>query len=453
MDADLNPVSDDGGGSGQTAAGDIALMGAKTNELLFAQAVDPTPPNEEAVGLIFDINPLDPAVIAVVGAVVVCLVAATWWCRRKPSKTCQATTTLAAGGSAGTVSAATDRRSSPVVQSRYSTRGHGVSPPGSRRLARRASSPASANRSSRPGKVMILTPQQLALCEVLYDVYNGVVPSRGIESKAVQECDLSPADIRRQFKNIKRARELDRENASSSDNNGSGAPPSSPTPRRAAQSRLTRPSTRRASIAAAAAADTKQQPEAGKQPSSRAKKSSRIPVPSKRAAAAAAAAAATTAPSTKKPPVSPRSTPIKRGAAARPGTVGGRGSPARAAKRAAPSSPSGRSAAASVLPSSPPESPMRTRGRNNRTASVRVGSPKSAPTKRAAAAAAAAASSPRSGGGGTPSKRGKPSVLEIARREAQQQTVDVASTRASSLRARRSSRSNTNNAMRRGTKS
>ncbi|CAM9321006.1 unnamed protein product [Ectocarpus sp. 4 AP-2014] len=452
MDAGLKSVSDDGGSNsalGQTAGWDIDLMGAKGNELLFAQAVDPTPPSEEAVRF-FDINPLDPAVIAVVGAVGVCLVAATWWCRRKPSKTSQATTTLATGGSAGTVSAATDRTSSPVIQSRYNTRGHGVSTPGSRRSTRRASSPASANRSSPPGKVMILTPQQLALCEVLYDVYNGVVPSRGIESKAVQECDLSTADIRRQFKIVKRARELDRENASSSDNNGSGAPPSSPTPRPTAQSRLTRPSTRRASIAAAAA-DTKQQPGAGKQPSFRAKTSSRIPVPGKRRAVAAAAAA-TTAPSTKKPPVSPRSTPVKRGAAAKPGTAGGGGSSARAAKRAAPSSPSGRSAA-SVLPSSPPESPMRTRGRDNRTASVRIGSPKSAPTKRAAAAAAAAASSPRSRGGGTPSKRGKPSVLEIARREAQQQTVDVASTRASSLRARRSSRSNTNTATRRGTKS
>ncbi|CAN0408152.1 unnamed protein product, partial [Ectocarpus sp. 13 AM-2016] len=193
MDAGLNPVSDDGGGSalGQTAARDVDLMGAKSNELLFAQAVDPTPPNEEAVGLIFDINPLDPAVIAVVGAVVVCLFAATWWSRRKPSKTSRATTTPSTGGSAGTVSAATDRTSSPVIQSRYNTRGHGVSTPGSRRSARRASSPASANRSSPPGKVMILTPQQLALCEVLYDVYDGVVPSRGIESKAVQECDLS----------------------------------------------------------------------------------------------------------------------------------------------------------------------------------------------------------------------------------------------------------------------
>ncbi|CAN0386551.1 unnamed protein product, partial [Ectocarpus sp. 13 AM-2016] len=193
MDAGLNPVSDDGGGSalGQTAARDVDLMGAKSNELLFAQAVDPTPFNEEAVGLIFDINPLDPAVIAVVGAVVVCLVAATWWCRPKPSKMPRATTTLATGGSAGTVSAATDRTSSPVIQSRYNTRGQGLSTPGSRRSARRASSPASANRSSPPGKVMILTPQQLALCEVLYDVYDGVVPSRGIESKAVQECDLS----------------------------------------------------------------------------------------------------------------------------------------------------------------------------------------------------------------------------------------------------------------------
>ncbi|CAM9989993.1 unnamed protein product, partial [Ectocarpus fasciculatus] len=430
MDADLNPGSDGGGGGsalGQTAE-DIDLTGAKSNEVLFAQAVNPTPPNEEAVGLIFDINPLDPAVVAVVGAVVVCLVAATWWCRRKPRKTSRATTTLATGGSeTGTASAATGRAPSPVVQPRYNTRGHRVTSPGSGGSARRASSPAPANRSSPPGKVMILTPQQLAICEVLYDVYNGVVPSRGIESKAVQECALSTADIRRQFKNIKRARELDRDNASSSssfdgNNNGSGAPPSSPTtPRRAAQSRLTRPSTRRASTAAAAAA--KQQPETGKkQPSSRGKNSSRLPVPSKRTTSATAAA--TIAPSTKKPPASPRSTPVKRGTATRSGSSslkaggGGGGSPARAAKRAAPSSPSGRSAA-SVLPSSPPESPVRTRGRSDRTPSMRIGSPKSTPTKRAAAtaaAAAAAASSPRSGdGGGTPAKRGRPSVLEIAR--------------------------------------
>lgn len=36
-----------------------------------------------------------------------------------------------------------------------------------------------------------MTPQQAALCEVLYDVYSGVVPARGIESKTVRECSLS----------------------------------------------------------------------------------------------------------------------------------------------------------------------------------------------------------------------------------------------------------------------
>eukprot|EP00752_Nemacystus_decipiens_P003970 g3636.t1 len=358
-----------------------------------------TTPNTAAVGLVFDINPADPAVISVlVGVATLLLFAAVCFrngkCQRRNG-----------GGGVGGEEQHQEQQqqqqqhkgqtpeAAVTSRPRYNTRGHRVaaSPPGS------GGSPV--------GKAM--TPQQAALCEVLYDVYAGSVPARGIESKTVRECNLSTADIRRQFKHIKQAREA----AVSS--GGTSPPP--------------RLATRRS-----VGAKKPPQPSPAKQTLS----SSR----------------GTSAASPVKAPASPRRTPVKRGAATRPAP-----STPRSGKRST-GPPSASKAKASVLPSpsrlrttqASPGSPMSTRGKSSRASPLRVGSPKSTPTKRAAATAggggSSSFSSPRSASG-TPSKRGKSSVLEMARREAQQQAADVASTRASNLRAKASG------AGKRGTKS
>lgn len=76
-----------------------------------------------------------------------------------------------------TTTTATPEATAVGSRSRYNTRGHRV-----------VSTPGSGSGGS-PGRAV--TPQQAALCEVLYDLYAGVVPARGIESRTVRECDLS----------------------------------------------------------------------------------------------------------------------------------------------------------------------------------------------------------------------------------------------------------------------
>ncbi|CAM9108027.1 unnamed protein product [Hapterophycus canaliculatus] len=379
------------------------------------------PPVKASSDLLFDVDPRDPAVIVafIVGFV---FIAATLWCSRRRRRGHPNGGVGGVGGGAGTVfpedSAPTERPRSPVA-SRYNTR--------RRRVTTTPGSGSSSKSRASPGKVVILTPRQVALCEVLYDIYRGTVPSRGIESTAVQECGLSTAEIKRQFKKIKQAREGIAGSASPSDSRGGGRAPS-PAATRASPSRSSIHRTDGATKNILKSGETLK---------------SRIPPPRKRTVVPVTRASIT---SPKKPPPSPRRAPAKRGAASRPtpsSPKSGGGSGKRAAKRAASSSPSAKGkATASVLPSpsqspSSPESPMQTRGKN-RSPSVRIGSPKAVPTKRAAPAAGASlSSSPRRGGGGTPSKRGKPaSVLEIARREAQEQAAKVASTRANSLRAK-----------------
>eukprot|EP00903_Cladosiphon_okamuranus_P006535 g6386.t1 len=340
--------------------------------------------------MVFDINPADPAVISLLVGVA-CMLLAAAVCFRNTRKSQR----RSGGGVAEEKEEEEQQQhegqapgATVASRPRYNTRGHRVaSPPG--------------GGESSPRKEV--TPQQAALCEVLYDVYAGVVPARGIDSRTVRECDLSTAELRRQFKNIKQAREAA----------GSlgGA------------SRGSRPSTRLAT-----AATKLPQPSPGK--------------PASRRLAAAAAATA----SPKKSLMSPTRTPVKRGGASRPAPA----SPPRSGKRSVVS-PSPSKAKVSALPSpspsasrlragqSPLTSPVSTRSK----ASASVGSPKCTPIKRAAAPVGGGGnppsfSSPRSAGG-TPSKRGKPSVLEIARREAQQMAADVASTRASNLRSHASS--------------
>ncbi|CAM9715548.1 unnamed protein product [Scytosiphon promiscuus] len=393
----------------------IAPLVTQTVEITGIESSD-----KALLGSSFDVDPRDPAVIVAFLVGVVCLVATVWLSRRR--RRGRSNGGREGGGNDGDGGTAVQDKSAPIEPLSSP-----VASPHNTRRRRVTTTPGSSSKSrASPSKVVILSPPQMALCEVLYDVYGGTVPSRGIETKAVQESGLSTAEIRRQFKKIKQARE---------GNAGSASPYSTRRVIPAPSPAVTRSSPSRSSIRRTDGA-TKHILKSG------GKLTSRIPPPTKRTASSASRASAGAA-SPKKPPASPRKTPVKRGAASRPTLSspksGGAGGGKRAAKRTASSSPSTRGrSTASVLPStsqppSSPGSPMQTRGKN-RTPSMRLGSPKSTPTKRAAPAAVASPAG--SGGGGTPSKRGKPeSVLEIARREAQEQAAKIASTRASTLRA------------------
>lgn len=168
----LDLEAQSGGGSGPKL-----MQGVGTMEL--------EPPDKASSGLLFDIDPQDPAVMVALFVGVVFLAATLLYSRRRR----RGRPNGGSGGGGGDTSGAADPQASaskksprsPVV-SRYNTRGHRVAIP---RSGSRSKSRAS------PGKVVILTPPQVALCEVLYDVYGGTVPSRGIETKTVEECGLS----------------------------------------------------------------------------------------------------------------------------------------------------------------------------------------------------------------------------------------------------------------------
>ncbi|CAM9763887.1 unnamed protein product [Pylaiella littoralis] len=410
---------------------------------LFARAEESERIDEAVVDMLFDIDPRDPVVIAILVAVACVVVAVVWFGVNARGKRRVRWAPDPAGGDGSGDSGSDDGGGkgnstpspSPVVQRRYNTRGHRITTPGSSggSSSSRASSPTSRQFRAEATKTVGLTLKQLQLCEVLYDLHAGVVPLRGIKSRAVRDCELSTAKIVRQFKKIKQARQATNGGKVSPSSGSAGTLFRSPGTSSVSPSPASQPSSCRAT------ATIKKSPEPGKTVSPAALTSG-TPLLNRASAAVAAA-------SPKKPPASPRKSPVKRSAAARSTpsspTSGGRGGMPAAKKRLL---------LASALPVSSPESPVMTR-RKKRTPSVRIGSPKSAPIKRTAATAVAASSSSSGGEGDTPSKtpskRGKPSVLEIARREAQQQVADVASNRAKNLRVGGGSSSSSS----RGTKS
>lgn len=184
--SDLESVDTSAKAAGDGTALNLGERGGGGSGQLLAHAVDAVglePPESKGLDLLFDIDPRDPAVILAFLIGCVCL-AATAWCgrrrrRRRPNS----------GGGI-------DRR--PPASEDYVREGRPkppVGPSGNTRGNRRvADTPGTVSRSTSrasPGKVVILTPQQVSLCDVLYDVYGGKVPSRGIENKAVEETGLS----------------------------------------------------------------------------------------------------------------------------------------------------------------------------------------------------------------------------------------------------------------------
>lgn len=178
------------GMAGPTGTGELSRAGADTGQHahtvtaaasaggrgFFASALR----DEAAVGLLFDLDPRHPACLSVVAVVVVALSA--WFGRKKTmnrraSRRADAAARAAAAAADGDLSDA----SSPV-------RGAGY---GSRTRDGSGAAAGAGSPRTRSGKVMILTPDQASLCEVLYDVYAGVVPARGIDSRAIQDCGLT----------------------------------------------------------------------------------------------------------------------------------------------------------------------------------------------------------------------------------------------------------------------
>ena len=162
------PGGDVGGGGG---GGGVVGGG------LFAQAREfGSRTNTAAVGLVVDIDPRHPAVLAAVAVVAILL--SVWWGCSKANRKRTARRARAVGGGVEAL-----ETTSPVGGAGYNTRGD--------RTAQNASpSPAGASKPRTPAKVLMMTPDQAALCEVLYDVYGGVVPSHGINSRAVRDCEL-----------------------------------------------------------------------------------------------------------------------------------------------------------------------------------------------------------------------------------------------------------------------
>lgn len=132
--------------------------------------------NKAAVGLVVDIDPRHPAVLGAVAVVAILL--SVWWGCSKANRKRAGCRARAAGGGVNAL-----ETTSPVGGAGYNTRRG--------QIARNASpSPAGAAKPRTPAKVLIMTPEQASLCEVLYDVYGGVVPSHGINSRAVRDCEL-----------------------------------------------------------------------------------------------------------------------------------------------------------------------------------------------------------------------------------------------------------------------
>lgn len=155
---------------------------------LFTQAAETIGlerPDKAPSDLLFDVDPRDPAVIVAFLVGVVCLVATIWYSRRR-RRGRPSSGRGGGGGADGAVipedSAMKESSPSPVA-SPYNTR--------RRRVTTTPGSGSSYKSRASPSKVVILTPPQVALCEVLYDVYGGTVPSLGIDTKTVQQSGLS----------------------------------------------------------------------------------------------------------------------------------------------------------------------------------------------------------------------------------------------------------------------
>jgi len=143
-------------------------------------AAPETTPYTAAVGLGFD-TPADPVVLAAVGtAAVLCLLGVLFL-------VCNGRRSSSTADSAGRDDDSADRGGaktsenlgspSPVVKHRYNTRGHRV--------------PARDDGNGASPTGQAATAEQVALCEMLYDAYDGVVPAGGIQRKTVRECALS----------------------------------------------------------------------------------------------------------------------------------------------------------------------------------------------------------------------------------------------------------------------
>ena len=139
-----------------------------------------TTPNTAAVGLVFDISPADPAVVSVLAALLCLVVAAVYWYSRRSGRNTNTDTSTNTDndntGSGGARSSGSLGSPSPAAKARYNTRGH--------RIAAREDGAA----STPPAEA---THEQAALCQTLYEAYNGVVPAGGIQRKAVRECGLT----------------------------------------------------------------------------------------------------------------------------------------------------------------------------------------------------------------------------------------------------------------------
>lgn len=149
-----------GGGGGGDGGGGV----------MFVQAHD-TSGNRPVFGLLVDLDPRHPAFVAVATFVVILLSAC--WVRKKfiKKKIAHHVNPTVGGGRVGSGVGGGLSESAGGV---YNTHGHRT---------------RSGGRTG--GDKATATAQQESLCEVLYDVYAGVVPTGGITSKAVRECGLT----------------------------------------------------------------------------------------------------------------------------------------------------------------------------------------------------------------------------------------------------------------------
>lgn len=159
-----------GGGDGGGGDGGGGVM--------FVQAHD-TSENRPVVGLLVDLDPRHPAFVAVATFVVILLSAC--WVRKKFIKKKIAHHVNPTVGGSG-VGSGVGGGSSESVGGVYNTHGH--------RTRSGGRTGGAGIQQPSVGKATA-TAQQESLCEVLYDVYAGVVPTGGINSKAVRECGLT----------------------------------------------------------------------------------------------------------------------------------------------------------------------------------------------------------------------------------------------------------------------
>lgn len=187
--------------AGRAAEQTGSVGGGGGGGYLFARAEESERIDEAVVDMLFDIDPRDPVVIAILVAVACVVVAVVWFGVNARGKSRVRWAPDPAGGDGSGDSGSDDgggkgnsRPSpSPVVQRRHNTRGHRITTPGSSggSSSSRASSPTSRQFRAEATKTVGLTLKQLQLCEVLYDLHAGVVPLRGIKSRAVRDCELS----------------------------------------------------------------------------------------------------------------------------------------------------------------------------------------------------------------------------------------------------------------------